>query len=216
MIAAVRYYLTLMSRRQSALAPLLVFAAVLGMVYASDAGPPLAAAAVPAAALVPVAAWLLWLCATCESRAFADVTLVAVGSASRRLAARVVAVLAICVALTGLACIWAKVANPHPYPVTVIAQVAAMTLGSAIAGLGLGAVFAPPLRTTAGAATLAIAAVLVVSLIVRWMPPLGPLLHAYIGTRPPSGPHAALAVGQSVVVGLALTGLAHVRGRRAG
>lgn len=216
MIAAARYYLTLMSRRQTALAPLLVFVAVLGMVYASDAGPPLAAGAVPAAALVPIGAWLMWLCATCESRAFADVTLVAVGSGGRRLCARVLAVLAIGAALTTTACVWARVANPHPYPVPVVVEIAAVNLAAAVAGLGLGAMFAPPLRATAGAATLAIAAVVVLSLIVPWLPPLGPLLHAYIGVRPPSGAHAAVAIGQAALFGALLVAVAYLRGRRAG
>lgn len=216
MTAAVRYYASLMTRRQTVLAPVLIFLAVLGAVYASDAGPPLAAAAVPAATLVPIGAWLMWLCATSESRAFADVTLVVAGSSGRRLASRLLAVAGIGTALTAAACGWAVVANPHPYPAVVVLEITAMNLSAAAAGIGLGAVFAPPLRTTAGVAVLATTAFVVVSLIVGWMPPLGPLLHAFLAVRPPSGARAALAVGQAAAFGALLAALAHVLGRRAG
>ena len=216
MIAAVRYYLTLMSKRQTAIAPMLVFVALLGIVYATDAGPPLAAAAVPAATMVPIGAWLMWLCATCETRAFADVTLVATGSPGRRLASRVLAVGVMCTALAAAACVWGRIANPHPYPAPVLIQIAAMTLAAGIAGLGLGAAFAPPLRTTAGAATLAVTLVFIVSLILHAVPPLGPLLHAYIGVRPPSAAHAAFAIGQAALFGAALVVVSHLLGKRAG
>jgi hypothetical protein len=216
MIAGVRYYVEIIARRQTVLAPILVFVAVLGIVYATDAGPPLAAAAVPAAVFVPVGAWLMRVCATAESRAFADVTLVALGSPGRRLVARAAAAMVFATGLTGAACAWARIANPHPYPAGVIVEIAAMTLAAATAGIGIGALFAPPLRATAGTAVLTVTVVVIVSLIVRWVPPLGPLLHAFIGVRPPTAAHAAFAIGLTAIVGAAAFAISCALGRRAG
>jgi hypothetical protein len=48
----------LLASSQWFLAPVMLFLFVLGIVYASDAGPPLQAAAVTAITLVPVLTWL--------------------------------------------------------------------------------------------------------------------------------------------------------------
>jgi hypothetical protein len=212
--AAVRYYLELGVRKQAVLAPVLVFVVVLAIVYATDAGPPLAAAAIPAAALVPLGAWIMRLVATSESASFADITIVAVGSPLRRQLMRATAAACIGGVLTAAACVWAVLANPHPYPPGAILEIAITTLAAAIAGIGLGALFAPPLRVGDGAAMLVVSVVVLVSLIVRWMPPLGPLLHAFIGGPPPALRRAVVGIGQAALFGVVLFALSLRLGRR--
>ncbi len=59
-IAVAGYHLVDFTRSQRWVAPLTVFAVMLGLVYAMDAGPAPAAFSVTATVLLPVAAWLGW------------------------------------------------------------------------------------------------------------------------------------------------------------
>ena len=216
MTAAVGYYLRLLIYRQSAIPPVLIYLALLAMVFATEAGPPVPAATVTAVALMPLSAWLMRLTALSENRPFADMTAVALRGATRRLVARAAAAGLVGAALAFVAVVWARVANPHPYrPAQIAVLVVGMHLAQVIAGVGIGALLAPPLRVTAGAAIIAIVGVVLPSLLLEWVPPLGPMLYN-LNTAPVPGPITLfVATGQAAIVGgLALT-LAAVLGRRA-
>lgn len=210
MIAGVWYYLLVTTRRQAVLAPIFTMLIVIGIVYATDAGPPLAAATVPAAMLVPIGAWIMRLVATSESKPFADVTLVALGSGTKRHLCRGAAALGFGLLLCAAATVWARIANPHPYTAGILATIVVMNLVLVIAGIGLGALVSPPLGVTAGAAALAASVLALLSLVIRFVPPIGPVLDAYIAHRS-SGPRAFL---EAVAVGVIAFGAAWWLGRR--
>jgi len=210
-IAAVAYYVLITARRQAVLAPIFVFVAVIGIVYATDAGPALAAATVPAAALVPIGAWIMRLVAGVESKPFADVTLVALGSQTRRHISRGLAAAIFGAGLCVVATLWARIANPHPYPTGVVLTIVAMNLVLVVAGIGLGALLSPPLGVTAGAGALAATIIVLVSLVVRFVPPIGPVLDAYLAHRTAGGP----ALIEAAVVGFVAFGIAGRLARRA-
>jgi hypothetical protein len=210
-IAATTYYVVITARKQAVLAPIFVLLAVVGIVYATDAGPPLAAATVPAAALVPIGAWIMRLVATAESKPFADVTLVALGSQVRRHITRGVASLVFGVGLCGVATLWARIANTHhDYASGVVVVIALMNLACVIAGVGLGALISPPLGVTAGAGALAATIIVLVSLVIRFVPPLGPVLDAYLAHRA-SG---RIALAEAALLGLIAFSVAGFLGRR--
>lgn len=217
MTAAVAYYLRLVGYRQSALPPVLLYLGLLGMIFATDAGPPVSAATVTSAALMPLSAWLARLAALSESRPFADMTAVALAGSTRRLLARTAAATVVGAGLTLVALVWARVASPHhPYDATTVLIVVGMHLSQVLAGVGVGALVAPPLRVTAGGATVAITVVVLLSLVIRWMPPIAPMLYNLDRNATPGATTLLLVIGQAAVVGcLALTAAA-VLGRRAG
>lgn len=215
MTAAVAYYLRLVAYRQSVLPPVLLYLAVLGMVFAADAGPPVAAAAVTAAALMPLSAWVMRLTALAESRPFAEMSAVALGGTTRQLLARAAAAAVVGAGLSVVSVVWAGLANPHPYDAATVLVVVGMHLAQVVAGVGMGAVLGPPLRITAGAAAVAVTVVVLASLLIRWVPPLGPVLDTLVRTPGASAPTLLLVIGQAAVTGaLALTAAA-VLGRRA-
>lgn len=190
MFRGVGYHLRIVVHRQTAIAPLLAFLGLLAAIYASPAGPPLSAGAVPAMTLFPLAAWLTRAVATAESEPFAEITLVALGGPLARRRAQVLAVLAAVSALTVVAVGWAVLANhPAQYSVPAVAAVVGMCLAESVAGIGLGLLAGPPLRP--GAAVLAVTAAVVLSLAVPGCPPLNPLLH--VAERVPSASSLALA-----------------------
>ncbi len=180
MTSGVLYYLVITARRQAIIAPALTFLAIVAMVYATDAGPPLAAATVPAAALVPIGAWVMRLVAGAESRPFADVTLTALGSQVRRHLCRVAAAAINVAGLSAMATAWGRIANPHPYSWRVVVAIFLMTFVLGLAGLGLGSLFSPPLGATAGVASIVVVFLVLLSLVVRELPPIGPVLTSVL------------------------------------
>jgi hypothetical protein len=224
MMAAAGYYLRLLTSRQAVLAPVLFYLAVVALDYSSPGGPPrlaephLQAGAITAVALMPAAAWLTRLVATSESPPFAEVTLVALGGSWRRQAARSTPVLAIAVALTGVAMLWGGVADPAPCPAATVTALLGMHLAEACAGAGIGVLIAPPLRTRVGTAVAAVTGLTLVSLGVPWLPPLNPVLRAAFHHPAPGLPLLLLVTGQAAALGLAcaLAGTSLARARRPG
>lgn len=216
MTAAVAYYLRLVAYRQSAIPPVLLYLAVLGMIFASDAGPPVPAATATAVALMPLSAWLMRLTAAAESRPIADISAVTLGGGSRRLLARAAAAGLVGIGLCVVAVAWARLSNPHPYTATTMLVVVVMHLAQVAAGIGIGALVAPPLRVTSGAAAVTITTIVLASLLLRWMPPLAPMLY-HLDRSPVPGPLTLLVViGQAALVGVLALAAAALLGRRTG
>ena len=214
MRAATAYYLRLLLARQSALAPVLVFLSVVAMVYASAAGPALPAGSVTAVALMPTAAWLIRLVSGVESGTFAQVTLVALGSRRRRLAARVLATGAVVAALSVVDVAWAVVANPQPYPVGTIVALLALHLAEGAAGIGLGALVSPPLSDRPGLAVTVVVGYCIVGLVTPWLPPLRPVLQALQHDAETPVGVLLLVVLQALAFGVVCLGAALVLERR--
>ncbi|GAB7190696.1 hypothetical protein NUM3379_14020 [Kineococcus sp. NUM-3379] len=177
--AGVVHHLRLLGLRQSFLPPVLAYLVLLAVFYASDAGPPLAAGALTAALLVPVAAWVQRLVSTAESEPFAEITLVRCGGRLRLLLVRLATGLLVGAALSVVAVAWAAIANPHPYPPGTIAVLTAVHLAEAVAGAGLGSLVSRPLRVRVGTAALVVSGWSAASLAVPFLPPAGPLLVAF-------------------------------------
>jgi hypothetical protein len=215
MTVAVGYYLRLLLVRQSALAPVLTFVAVTALVYAAPAGPPLQAGGVTAAALFPVAAWLTRTVSTAESPPYAAVTLVTLGSSTRRLLARSAAAL---VAVTGLAVVavcWGAVANgSESYPLSTLLVIFALHLSQGAAGVGVGTLVSPPMAVRPGLAVTLVTLLLVVSLAVPWFPPVQPLIRATAGDGRPTAGALVVVVAQAVAVGALALLAADLRERR--
>ena len=214
--AGVAHHLRLLALRQSFLPPVLVYLVLLAVLYASDAGPPLAAGALTAALLVPVAAWVQRLVSTAESEPFADVTLVRCGGRLRLLLVRLVTGLLVGAALSVVALAWAVLANPHPYPPGTVAVLTAVHLAAAVAGAGLGSLVSRPLRVRVGTAALVVTGWSATSLAVPAVPPAGPLLEAFAGSSGTTAARVA-AVAAAVAFGLLTAALglraATARGR---
>ena len=184
MLAASSYYLRIVMYRQTVIAPLLVFTGLVAALYASPAGPPVAAAAIPALALMPVTAWLARAVTTAETAAFAEITLASLGSHRARRTAQALAVLVIAVALTLVSSTWAAVANgPSDYDLTTISKILALSLAEAVAGCGCGLLASslPP-----GRALLGLTGLVIASLAIPGLPPLSGVarLAAQSGATP--------------------------------
>ena len=195
----------LLASSQWFLAPVMLFLVVLGIVYASDAGPPLQAAAVTAIALVPVLTWLSVLAHRVDGRELARAFAAHAGGRARAHLATDLGLVpfAVVLALAALvAPLISQGSHPHPLPLDV--RIVALHLAAAVFGAGLGSLLA--LIERAGWRLLTAVAVFLVLFIVR-NTPMGPLLrlstHPTTLQTPVGGPAAWL-----VVPGLALVAAA--------
>lgn len=202
MTVALGYYLRLLLVRQSALAPVLTFVAITALVYAAPAGPPLQAGTVTAVALFPVAAWLTRTVSTAESAPYAAVTLVTLGSSTRRLMARAATALVAVTALAVSAVCWGAVANGSAsYPATTVLALVALHLSQGVAGVGVGTLVSPPVAVRPGLAVALVTVLMVLSLSVPWFPPVQPLMRATAGDGHPGAGVLLMVVAQAVAVG---------------
>lgn len=217
MRAAVAYYLRLLAYRQSVIPPVLLYLGLLGIVFATDAGPPVPAATVTAAILMPVSAWLMRLTALAETRPFAELTAVALGGATKRLVARATAAAVVGAGLTLVSLAWALLANRHHrYEPATLLILLGMHLAQVLAGVGLGALVSPPLPVTSGVAALVITGIVLLSLLIRWFPPLAPVLYHLDRTPVPPAGTLLLTIGQAAILGAVTLAAAAALGRRAG
>ncbi len=178
MTALVRYLLADVLRTQRYLPPLLLFAAVLAMFNAGDAGPPLSAYAGSCAFLYPVAAWLTIVIATAEDPVRRAVTVVTAGGWGRAQAA--VTVLS-CLAVTVVAVFAALVpvlTQARPYPPGTVALGFGALLVCGLVGVGVGVLCTRPVITQHGWSVLVAVAVVVLPFPFGRTPPIGNVLGA--------------------------------------
>jgi hypothetical protein len=213
-VRGARYSLLLLALRQSAMAPTLTYLALVAAVYASDAGPPAAAGSVTAVALLPVCAWLARLVASAESQPFADITLLRLGGATGRHLIWWLTTMVVAVALTVVAIVWARAANPHPYPARTIGLLVLLHLVQAACGAGLGGLLARPFAVGTGAAVLIVTGLVVLSLVVYQVPPVGPVVKAFAADGSSDARQIA-AVLEAAAMALALLAAGCLLSRRA-
>jgi hypothetical protein len=190
----------LLASSQRFLAPVLLFLAVLAVIYATDAGPPLQAAAVTAITLVPALTWLSVLAHRVDGRELARAFAAHAGGRARAHLATDLGLVPFAVALA-LAALAAPLLSQgsHPHPLMLDVRIVGLHLAAAVFGAGLGSVLA--LIERAGWRLLAAVALFIVLLAARHTP-LTPLLR--MGTHPVSA-GASIA---GVAAWLCLPGLA--------
>jgi ABC-type Mn2+/Zn2+ transport system ATPase subunit len=186
----------LLAASQWFLAPVMLFLVVLGIVYASDAGPPLQAAAVTAIALVPVLTWLSVLAHRVDGRELARAFAAHAGGRARAHLATDLGLVPFAVVLAVAALVAPLISQgSHPHPLLLDARILGLHLAAAVFGAGLGSLLA--LIERAGWRLLTAVAVFLVLFIVR-NTPMGPLLrlstHPTTLQTPVGGPAAWLAL----------------------
>ena len=105
-------------------------------------------------------------------------------------------------------------ANPHPYPARTVVLLVVLHLVQAACGAGLGALLARPFPIAPGSAVLVLTGAVLLSLVVRQVPPLGPMIRAFAGDGASDG-EQLLAVLEAVVVAGALLAAGCAFSRRA-
>jgi ABC-type Mn2+/Zn2+ transport system ATPase subunit len=186
----------LLAASQWFLAPVMLFLVVLGIVYASDAGPPLQAAAVTAIALVPVLTWLSVLAHRVDGRELARAFAAHAGGRARAHLATDLGLVPFAVVLALAALVAPLISQgSHPHPLLLDVRIVGLHLAAAVFGAGLGSLLA--LIERAGWRLLTAVAVFLVLFIVR-NTPMGPLLrlstHPTTLQTPVGGPAAWLAL----------------------
>ncbi len=201
----------LLASSQWFLAPVLLFLIVLGVVYATDAGPPLQAAAVTAITLVPVLSWLAVLAHRVDGREMARAFAAHAGGRARAHLATDLGLAPFAVLLSLAALVAPLISQgEHPHPALVDGRIVVLHLAAAVFGAGIGSLLA--LIERAGWRLLAAVALYLVLFVARDTP-MSPLLR--LSTHPatlqtPAGGPAAWLFGP----GLALMAVAALLGTR--
>lgn len=156
-------------------APMLVFLAVLGIIYATDAGSPLQPAAVTAIALIPVMMWLTVLAHRVDGRELARAFAAHVGGRARAHLAADLCLVPFAVTLVVLAVVWPVIGQgAHPHPPALVLRMIALHLAAALFGIGLGSALALIERT---GWRLIVAIAVFLGLVIVRDTPLVPLLR---------------------------------------
>jgi ABC-type Mn2+/Zn2+ transport system ATPase subunit len=120
-------------------APMVVFLAVLAIIYATDAGPPLQPAAVTAVALMLVMTWMTMLAHRVDGRELARAFAAHVGGRAKAHVATDIGLVPYAVALTAAATLWPLASQGgHPHPVELVLRMIGLHLAAAVLGVGIG------------------------------------------------------------------------------
>jgi len=164
----------LLASSQWFLAPVMLFLALLAVMYATDAGPVLQAAAVTVIALVPVMAWLGVLVHRVDGRELGRAFAAHVGGRGRAHLATDLSLLPFAVFLTAAALIWPLASQSEHHPLALDTDIVELHLAAALFGIGLGSLLA--LIERAGWRLLVAVTVFLGLFVVRDTP-LTPLLR---------------------------------------
>ena len=179
---------------------------MLGLVYSLDAGPAVPAYGVTAVAVFPVAAWLTRMMVTTEDPVAREITAATARGQLRVQAALLVSAVTTTLPLIALALGWAGVANHHNiHGWSAWLGGVGVHFVFAVLGVGLGALFAPPILHRPGPAVLGIIAVTLLSIIIRVSPVAGTL--GVLTHNPRQGFTAALTPPIAVLLALATTAI---------
>jgi ABC-type Mn2+/Zn2+ transport system ATPase subunit len=154
-------------------APMLVFLAMLAIVYASDASSPLQAAAFTAVVLVPVMTWMTMLAHRVDGRELARAFAAHAGGRAKAHLATDLGVLPYAVGLTAAALIWPLVSQREHHPADLVLKMAGLQLAAALLGIGVGSLLV--LIERFGWRMVVTIAVYLVMLVVKHSP-MTPLL----------------------------------------
>jgi hypothetical protein len=209
---AVRLVLTAVVASRGVLAAVLGWFAVVAAVYASDAGPPLPAMAVTAAALLPIGAW-----AAAASLAALGPDLRALLTAADGRVRTLLVEAAVPLLLVGAAAVLGVLAallfDPHSAPAGDRALGFVLHLLCGAVGVGL-AFLLHALGLTRGSQAAVVVLATLFSARLRWVPPDGPVLALWGTGRHPGPVDTAVVVAGSLAVALALGAAATLVRRR--
>ncbi|RKT55987.1 hypothetical protein [Saccharothrix australiensis] len=178
MTALVRYLLADLLRTQRHLPPLLVYAVVLALFNAGDAGPPPSSYAGSCAFLCPVAAWLTIVVTTAEDPVRREVTVVAAGGWGPAQAAVTALSCLVVTAVALMATFVPVLTQSRPHPPAVVALGFAALLVCGLVGVGVGVLCGRPVVTRPGWSVPAAAALLLPAYLFGRTPPIGNVLGA--------------------------------------
>ncbi len=204
MLAVGRYLLVDVLRAQRALIPIVLYLVVLGVLFSGDhtaaPGPWVASVL----ALYPAAAWVALTVANTEDPDQRAVTTAAAGGPGVVTAAVLGVALFVDVALAVVAVAVPAVTNPAGFPPAALAVGALAHLAAAATGTAVGLVCARPVIGRIGWSFALSAAIVVVTAVQPWLPPVGSAARAL--TAPNPGP----AVVAHTLLGLALAAAAAI------
>lgn len=203
-LAVARFLAADVLRSQRYLLPLLVYAAVLAVLFGGDPGPPPGPWVASALALYPTAAWLAVVVANAEDPVQRDVTVAAAGGVGPVTTARLLVALAGNVLLVVLPVGLPAVLTRYPHPPSMLLLGAVAHLAAATAGTAVGLLCARPLVLRIGWSFCLAATVVVVTAVQPWLPPVGTAVHALTTVGPPPVAAAAAGLGLAVVAAVAV------------
>ena len=207
MRALVGYQLATLARSQRWVGPLVTYLALLGFVYASEAGPAVVAYGVTAYALFVVSAWLTAATLSAENEVARQVTAATAGGVVRVQVAALAAALCGGVVLAVVAVAWALTANPaHTSGARAIGGGLALHGLFALLGCAVGALLGRPVVDSPGQTSLGIIAVAMLALVVPGSPVLACL--RVLEHNPVDGFARALAPSVVVLLVVSFAGLA--------
>ncbi|GHF58184.1 hypothetical protein FHX82_000273 [Amycolatopsis bartoniae] len=209
----IRYQLALLGHSQRWLPPSLLFAVLMGILYADPGSQILPQFAVSAGALTVVACWLTVALVDAEDPVQRLITRVHARRLSTVLGGIVGAVFACCVLLTVLPLAWSTVTfhgnSPGALGVGALAHFAGAATGIAI-GLPCSRLLVPRIGYTVLIAPVA----LVVVLLVRQLPLLNPMLRALTSDTASAAPLALALATSAALLLLSATAVGAVTRRR--
>ena len=181
-------------------APMLVFLAMLAIVYASDANSPLQAAAFTAVVLVPVMTWMTMLAQRVDGRELARAFAAHAGGRAKAHLATDIGVLPYAAGLTAAAIIWPLVSQSERHSGAVLLKMVGLQLAAAVLGIGIGSLLV--LIDRFGWRMVMTIAVYLVLIAVR-PTPMTPLLKLSTSGTAILGPVAWLALPGGALVAVA-------------
>jgi hypothetical protein len=201
--AAARYLGADVLRSQRFLIPMVVYAAVLAILFGGDPGPPPTPWGASAIVLYPVAAWLALVVANTDDPVQRTVTTVAAGGHAAVAAATLLVALAGDALLVAMAVGVPALRGPYGYPPSTLLLGTLAHIACAAAGTAVGLLCARPLVQRVGWSFCLGGTVVVVTVVQPWLPPVGTAVKALTGGGPDplvsAGLGLALAVGAAAV-----------------
>lgn len=207
MTALVRYLAADVLRGQRFLAPLLVFLGSLGMLFAYDPGPQLAAFSGSAALIYPIGAWLTVVVAMSEDAVRREITVVSAGGWPRVLTAVAVTAVLFGLAFAVVATVWPVVASPRPYSLLQVLAGLGVHSVAVLLGVGVGLMFSRPVFDSIGRTVLVVFGVVVMTYPLGRHTPLGWVLDALGDNRVTLPILWAGLIGAALVAGAVALGV---------
>ncbi|OLT10720.1 hypothetical protein BJF78_05330 [Pseudonocardia sp. CNS-139] len=193
-LAVARYVAADVLRSQRWLLPVLAYGAVLGVLYGGDPGPAPGVWPATAFALYPLAAWLALVVANAEAPEQRPVTAVSAGGYGRVAAGTALVALAGGLVMAQLPVLVPLVVPRHPYPAALVLTGLVAHLAAAAAGTAVGLVCARPFVRRIGWSFCLGVAIVTVTAVQPWLPPVGTAVGAIVDGGPPPVASALLAV----------------------
>jgi hypothetical protein len=202
-LATARFLGALVLSEQRVLLPLVLYAAVLGVLFGGDPGPAPTPWAASALAAYPVAAWLALVVANVEDPVQRTVTVAAAGGRGRVAAGTALVALAGDLAVVAAAVLWPNVVTHYDYVTGVLWPGVLGHLACAGTGTAVGLLCARPVVRRIGWSFCLAAVVVTITAVQPGLPPVGTAVHALTaGGAPPIGSAVAAmaAVGAAAAV----------------